>query len=176
MPHFVQLGDSHPFSFFSRRVGTQLASGSADGDIVVWDVIGEAGIYRLKGHKGAITGLQFAPKHSLLLSSSRDTYVKVWDVDTRHCLQTIVGHRCEVTSLVALDADAERFVTGSADIELRIFKLVDTAGEADATSKVRYDQIGSIARQSRVRNIACWFTFCCIIVLIVSCVVLFFVY
>jgi U3 small nucleolar RNA-associated protein 12 len=38
---------------FSRS-GALLASGSKDTDIVVWDVAGEAGLYRLRGHRGQV--------------------------------------------------------------------------------------------------------------------------
>lgn len=39
--------------------GTKLASGSKDTDVVVWDVIGEVGMFRLRGHRDQITGLEF---------------------------------------------------------------------------------------------------------------------
>ena len=38
---------------FSRS-GALLASGSKDTDIVVWDVAAEAGLYRLRGHRGQV--------------------------------------------------------------------------------------------------------------------------
>lgn len=41
---------------FSRD-GALLASGSADTTLVVWDVVGEAGLCRFKGHKDAVTDL-----------------------------------------------------------------------------------------------------------------------
>jgi WD40 repeat protein len=34
-----------------------LASGSADTSIIAWDVVGEAGLVRFKGHKDAVTDL-----------------------------------------------------------------------------------------------------------------------
>jgi len=39
--------------------GNILASGSQDTEIVLWDVIAESGLFRLKGHKGEITDLAF---------------------------------------------------------------------------------------------------------------------
>jgi U3 small nucleolar RNA-associated protein 12 len=35
--------------------GHRLASGSKDTCLIVWDVVNESGLYRLKGHKGPIT-------------------------------------------------------------------------------------------------------------------------
>lgn len=40
-------------------VGTLLASGSRDTAVIVWDVITESGLFRLKGHKDSVTGLRF---------------------------------------------------------------------------------------------------------------------
>ena len=35
--------------------GSLLASGGRDTDIVIWDVVSEAGLYRLKGHRGQVS-------------------------------------------------------------------------------------------------------------------------
>jgi len=81
---------------FSRS-GALLASGSKDTDIVVWDVAAEAGLYRLRGHRGQVTDVVFVergPGGRRLVSASKDEHVKVWDLDTQHCFQTVVGHRC----------------------------------------------------------------------------------
>jgi U3 small nucleolar RNA-associated protein 12 len=37
--------------------GSLLASGSKDTDLIIWDVVGEAGLYRLRGHKDQVTDL-----------------------------------------------------------------------------------------------------------------------
>ena len=42
--------------------GTQLASGSLDTDIIVWDAVEECGLYRLKGHKDS-AGLEILCLH-----------------------------------------------------------------------------------------------------------------
>ena len=35
--------------------GSLLASGSKDCDIILWDVIGEAGVFRLRGHRDQVS-------------------------------------------------------------------------------------------------------------------------
>ncbi len=37
--------------------GSLLASGGRDTDVIVWDVVGETGLYRLRGHKDQVTDL-----------------------------------------------------------------------------------------------------------------------
>ncbi|KGG50206.1 hypothetical protein DI09_81p90 [Mitosporidium daphniae] len=66
-----------------------LASGSKDGDIVIWDTTSESGQARLKGHSAAITKLAFLSP-ILLISSSKDTQIKAWDISIQHCFQTVV--------------------------------------------------------------------------------------
>jgi U3 small nucleolar RNA-associated protein 12 len=36
--------------------GVQLASGAQDTDIVVWDVVSQTGLFRLRGHHGQVRG------------------------------------------------------------------------------------------------------------------------
>lgn len=117
--------------------GSLLASGSNDTDVIMWDVAGEAGLYRLRGHKDQVTAVAFGPTPAAavastsaaaaagpakLVTSSKDGYVKVWDLETQHCVQTVTGHRGEVWAL-ALDPSGRRLVTGSNDQELRVFAV-----------------------------------------------------
>lgn len=37
-----------------NKTGSLLASGSKDNDIVLWDVIGEVGLFRLRGHRDQV--------------------------------------------------------------------------------------------------------------------------
>ncbi|KAJ2884968.1 beta transducin [Coemansia asiatica] len=125
--------------------GTVLASGARDTDIIFWDVVGEVGLFKLRGHKDEITGIAFvfasasasasasanadsalnASSKGYIVSSSKDTLVKLWDLRARHCVQTLVTHRSEVWSL-AVSPDQRLLVTGTSDMELRVWKI-DTA-------------------------------------------------
>jgi U3 small nucleolar RNA-associated protein 12 len=107
-----------------NRSGGLLASGGRDTDVIVWDVAAEAGLYRLKGHRDAVTDVAFVERGGRLISGSKDTHVRVWELATQHCCQTLVGHRCEVWAL-DVDAAERRLVTGAADAQLRVFALVD---------------------------------------------------
>lgn len=37
-----------------NKLGSLLASGSKDTDIIVWDVVGEAGLFSLRGHRDQV--------------------------------------------------------------------------------------------------------------------------
>jgi len=106
------------------REGNRLASGSQDTDIILWDVVAENGMFRLRGHRDQITALDFvaspveevvdpeageassstatpaATAHqNHLVSTSKDTLLKLWDLQTQHCVSTVVAHRTQVWTL-----------------------------------------------------------------------------
>ncbi|CAO3587349.1 unnamed protein product [Absidia cylindrospora] len=130
--------------------GTRLASGSRDTDLIVWDVIAESGLYRLKGHKDQITCLAFLTKPSTvnnqngttaitendndtsddvgvakegyLISSSKDTLLKLWDLSAQFCRETIVGHRSEVWSF-AISNDQRIILSGGSEPNVKAWKI-----------------------------------------------------
>ncbi|KAI8839624.1 WD40-repeat-containing domain protein [Chytridium lagenaria] len=122
-------------------LGERLASGSRDTDIVVWDVLSESGLCRLRGHRDQITGIRFL-QASLgargncdhLVSTSKDTLLKFWDLKTHHCVETVVAHRGEAWSLelLPLEASGKSKTKGS-----KGKKAADTdsdSGEDDSTT------------------------------------------
>lgn len=122
--------------------GMRVASGSDDGEIVVWDVVSERGMVRLKGHKGRITRLRFLQHRSVVVSSCMDSFIKFWDVETNHCFRTITGHRAEVRDFLILNNDT-RLVSGSSDAELRVWSLHFTdvdKGLGDGVSKIKIEE------------------------------------
>ncbi|KAJ7550174.1 hypothetical protein O6H91_07G086600 [Diphasiastrum complanatum] len=117
-----------------NRASSLLASGSKDTDIIVWDAVGEVGLFRFRGHRDQVTDLVFLERGHRLISCSKDTFVKVWDFDTQSCIQTVVGHRSEVWSIdVGLNETC--FVTGSADLELRVYTINNQQYQEEVTKE-----------------------------------------
>ena len=138
-------------AFDKFHSGSRLTSGGSDGSVIVWDIVAETGLFRLLGHKGAITQLSFiSPKGHYkaeepdgvnddsdvtfdgLVSSSLDGLVKIWDLDGQCCTQTLTGHRSEVWSADCVQIDPSpddqetsrwRLVTGASDVQLRVWSL-----------------------------------------------------
>lgn len=109
----------------------RLVSGSNDGDVIVWDLVEEAGAFRLAAHNDAVTAVLLL-KHAdsgRIISSSKDGLLRVYDVETQHCVQTVVGHRAEVWAM-SVDPSHTLLMTGSVDAEIRAFKLNHDSGAA----------------------------------------------
>lgn len=117
-----------------NRANEWLASGGNDGAVVLWDVLAETGLYRLRGHKAPITQLVFleprkastalVSHHSnLLVSTSLDQLVKVWDLAAQVCLQTLANHRGPVSC--ATTCLANRLLTGASDGQVRVWRVTE---------------------------------------------------
>jgi U3 small nucleolar RNA-associated protein 12 len=104
------------------QTGQRLCSGAKDSTVIVWDIVNESGLYRLKGHKGPITRCLFMTVRNVLVTSSKDTTIKFWDLDIQHCFYTIAAHMTEVWDFT-LVKDERYLVSGTSDSELRVWKL-----------------------------------------------------
>mmetsp|Transcript_20504 Transcript_20504/g.32691 ORF Transcript_20504/g.32691 Transcript_20504/m.32691 type:complete len:960 (-) Transcript_20504:107-2986(-) len=109
------------------RAGHLLASGSNDTDIVIWDLVAESGVARLKGHVDQVTAVIFwesKTNHTedRLISSSKDRLIRIWSLGMQLCVQAVAEHPVEVWSL-ALNENQTRLVAGSGDKFLRVWSL-----------------------------------------------------
>lgn len=141
--------------------GVRLASGSKDTDIIIWDVVGEIGMFRLKGHRDQITGLAFIRTNIVLegeddeddgetteisrpsthlISSSKDTFIKLFNLSTQHCVETVVGHRGEAWSF-AYDNNSGVLISGGGEGEVKCWKVdsevLSKGVLADSNGKLR---------------------------------------
>lgn len=90
--------------------------------VIVWDVINESGLYKLKGHKGPITNGMFMKSRNVLITSSKDRTIKFFDLDIQHCFHTIAAHMTEVWDF-CLVKNEQYLITGTTDSELRVWRL-----------------------------------------------------
>jgi WD40 repeat protein len=62
-----------------------MLSGSADGEVIFWDLPGKQARFQIDAHAGMVRGLAFAENHSLaadniFVSSGDDKKVLIWSV------------------------------------------------------------------------------------------------
>ena len=151
--------------------GVRLASGGQDTDVIIWDLIEEVGLYKLRGHQNQVTGLHFLDVHAderedeethatdetqgrnkdlgmhvdhvgFLLTTSKDALIKLWDLSTRHCMETHVAQTNGECWSMAVSQDHDSCIIGGNDGELKVWS-VDVQGLRETSTQLNQD----IARQ-----------------------------
>ena len=128
-----------------------MASGSKDTDIIIWDLVSEVGLVKLRGHKDQITGLHFlnlgqiSPEQNgeyslgdpgsddtyrrsvspdiYLLSTGKDALLKLWDLAGYHCIETHVAQSNGQCWALAVSPDGSGLITAGNEGELKMWAL-----------------------------------------------------
>ena len=101
--------------------GRQLASGSDDSTIRLWNVatglqIGD----ELRGHSDWVTSIAFSPNGKQLASGSDDSTIRLWNVAIGLQIgEELRGHSLCVNS-VAFSPDGKQLASGSSDLTIRL--------------------------------------------------------
>lgn len=146
------------------RQGVRLASGAKDTDLIVWDLVAETGLFKLRGHKDQITAVAFiqpnisenAPSdqevngngvaHSgqsdgfadhagFLITTGKDALIKIWDLGSQHCIETHVAQSNGECWSMGVSPDQSGCVTAGNDGELKVW-AIDVKGLSDAAREV----------------------------------------
>ncbi|KAE8447588.1 hypothetical protein EG329_010559 [Mollisiaceae sp. DMI_Dod_QoI] len=160
------------------RSGVRLASGSKDTDVIIWDLVAELGLFKLRGHKDQITGLNFlqpedqasidengeatgAPyedpstAEGFLLTTGKDALIKLWDISSRHCIETHVAQTNGECWALGVSPDGACCITAGNDGELKIWSinsnaLLDSSRKSDGPITSSFLQSrGEIHRQGK---------------------------
>lgn len=159
------------------KSGVRLASGSRDTDVIIWDLVAEVGLFKLRGHKDQITGLRFlqpeaeeevdengelvatyedsAAFEGFLLTTGKDALIKLWDVASQHCIETHVAQTNGECWALGVSPDGSGCITAGNDGELKVWSI-DSAGlfklskQVDTSEKIRFlHDRGVLHRQNK---------------------------
>uniref|UniRef100_A0A7N6BF11 POC1 centriolar protein homolog B n=1 Tax=Anabas testudineus TaxID=64144 RepID=A0A7N6BF11_ANATE len=100
----------------------QLASGSVDKSLMIWNLAPKARAFRFVGHQDVITGVQFSPFGNLVATSSKDRTVRLWTPSMKGESTVFKAHTAAVRS-VAFSNDGQRLVTASDDKSVKVWSV-----------------------------------------------------
>lgn len=103
-----------------------LASGSQDGQLVIWDASQGSIRARIAAHTGAVNDVDISSDGSMVATAGADGQVKVWRIATSGMVATLSGHTADATT-AKFDKTGEYLISGSADHTLKVWSLKDAS-------------------------------------------------
>ncbi len=140
----------------------ELASGSLDKTVRIWNADTGQSVRTIKDHAEAVFGVAYSPDGKLLATGSGDRSVKLFQTTDYKRVASLTAHQDSVTQ-VAFNRDGTLLATASADRQMRVWKVeigkmenpLRQQGEGDAINACAFSPDGSLlvygASNSRVR-------------------------
>jgi len=100
----------------------KLATGDADGKILLWQVADGKQLLACQGQTGGVRSLAFSPDSKTLASSSDDQTLRLWDLSNGECLHTWLGHT-ERVNCICFSRDGQILASGSDDQTVRLWQI-----------------------------------------------------
>jgi WD40 repeat protein len=94
-----------------RADGQQLATATADGAVVVWDIEHKSARHRLQLRTHALTRIALSPDGDVVLTGAEDGIARLWSAEGK-LLHTLRGHPAAITD-ARFDPSGDRVVTAS---------------------------------------------------------------
>ncbi|KAJ1527329.1 Notchless protein 1, partial [Nowakowskiella sp. JEL0078] len=144
--------------------GSQLATGSGDTTVRIWDLNTETPQHTLTGHKDWVQIVAWSPDCKTIASGSMDKTIRLWTAKTGQLLGVLTAHTQCITSLTwePLHRGGRRLASSSKDATVRVWDAVTrrclyalTQHVAPVTC-VRWGGQGLIYSASRDKSVKVW--------------------
>eukprot|EP01100_Stratorugosa_tubuloviscum_P008858 TRINITY_DN3701_c0_g1_i1.p1 TRINITY_DN3701_c0_g1~~TRINITY_DN3701_c0_g1_i1.p1 ORF type:complete len:403 (-),score=179.64 TRINITY_DN3701_c0_g1_i1:179-1387(-) len=100
---------------------SQIASGSEDGLIKIWDYESGELERTLRGHTNAVQDITYDHAGTILASCAADLTIKFWNTQTWDCMKTLRGHDHNISSITFTPA-ADHLISCSRDKAIKIWE------------------------------------------------------
>ncbi|KXS21676.1 WD40 repeat-like protein [Gonapodya prolifera JEL478] len=128
---------------------TQLASGSMDNSVMVWNFKPQLRAFRFVGHKAPVTCVHFSPSGNLLASSSRDSTARLWTPNVKGDVTAFKAHSSAVRS-VRFSHDGEAILTSSDDKTVKLWSTSRTKFQFTLAGHLNWVRSAQFSPDSRL--------------------------
>ena len=144
--------------------GTQIASGSEDDTVRIWDTTSWEQVAVLEGHTDNVYSVTWSPDGTQIASGSSDGTVWIWDAASWEQVVVLEGHTSAVNS-VAWSPNGSQLVSGSSDHTVRIWDsasweqaaVLEHTSSVDSVACVAWSPDGTqIASQGKYSGLRIW--------------------
>lgn len=130
--------------------GKQLAAGTGDGGIHLWDVSAQKAAGVIKAHGGPVTTLAYAGDGKMLASGGADKVIRLWDTPKGQARSNLAGHADRISALAF--APNGTLASASHDKTVRLWDIA--AGKEIGKFADHKDKVTALALSPNGKQIA----------------------
>lgn len=116
--------DNNVFSVVFSPDGKQLASGSEDKTMKLWNIEEEELLHTFEGHFSTINDIAFHPKGKYIYSAG-DKTIRIWKPEGAY-INNLRGHRTYIWS-ISTTSDGNKVATGSFEEDFYFWDMINTS-------------------------------------------------